>query len=299
MPLPAVLDTDTYNEVDDQFALAHLLLSPEAVDLQAVYAAPILYPRSESPADGMEKSYREIHCVLDLVAPAVPPQVFRGSAQFLPGAHTPVASDAAADLVQRAMAMPEGQQLCVVAIAAITNVASALLAEPRIAGKIRVIWLGGHAPYWPHTREFNLMQDIHASRVLLDGAAPLELIPCFPVASHLQTTVAELEAELAPHSRLGRYLTDIVRDYNAAACPAWSKVIWDIAASARLLCPEWAPAVAAPGPVLEGTCAQELRWQHPAPETRREITLVQSVHRDAIFADFFAKCRALGASTGG
>jgi len=44
IPYPAVrrvvLDTDTYNEVDDQFALAHLLLAPELVRLEAVYAAP-------------------------------------------------------------------------------------------------------------------------------------------------------------------------------------------------------------------------------------------------------------------
>ena len=35
-----VLDTDTYNEVDDQFALAYALMSPEKLDLKAVYAAP-------------------------------------------------------------------------------------------------------------------------------------------------------------------------------------------------------------------------------------------------------------------
>jgi hypothetical protein len=36
-----VLDTDTYNEIDDQFALAHTLLSQEWVQLEAIYAAPL------------------------------------------------------------------------------------------------------------------------------------------------------------------------------------------------------------------------------------------------------------------
>ena len=54
-----VLDTDTYNEIDDQFALAYAVLSPERIDLQAVYAAPFKNQRSESPGDGMEKSYQE------------------------------------------------------------------------------------------------------------------------------------------------------------------------------------------------------------------------------------------------
>ncbi|MFQ7549915.1 MAG: hypothetical protein ACLRMZ_05970 [Blautia marasmi] len=37
-----VLDTDTYNEIDDQFALAYLIKSNEKLNLQAVYAAPFL-----------------------------------------------------------------------------------------------------------------------------------------------------------------------------------------------------------------------------------------------------------------
>ena len=44
-----VLDTDTYNEVDDQFALCYSLLSPERVNLQAVYAAPFHNNRSSGP----------------------------------------------------------------------------------------------------------------------------------------------------------------------------------------------------------------------------------------------------------
>ena len=33
-----VLDTDTYNEVDDQFAVAHALLSPEQTSVEAIFA---------------------------------------------------------------------------------------------------------------------------------------------------------------------------------------------------------------------------------------------------------------------
>ncbi len=34
-----VLDTDTYNEIDDQFALVYALLSPAQFAVEAVYAA--------------------------------------------------------------------------------------------------------------------------------------------------------------------------------------------------------------------------------------------------------------------
>ncbi|MFC1725309.1 hypothetical protein ACFL4T_06755 [candidate division KSB1 bacterium] len=35
-----VLDTDTYNEIDDQFAVVYSLISPERLNVEAIYAAP-------------------------------------------------------------------------------------------------------------------------------------------------------------------------------------------------------------------------------------------------------------------
>ena len=57
--LDMVLDTDTYNEVDDQFALCYSLCSPERLNVQAVYAAPFFNDRSNGPEQGMERSYSE------------------------------------------------------------------------------------------------------------------------------------------------------------------------------------------------------------------------------------------------
>ena len=282
-----VLDTDTFNEVDDQFALAHLLLSPEQVDLEAVYAAPFfIKERCAGPADGMEKSYEEIRRVMDLVPTASPPPVFRGSRSYMPGPGVPVESDAAADLIERAMGAKEGK-LHVLGIAVATDIASALLLEPAIAEKIVVVWLGGHAPYWPTAAEFNLGQDIHAARVLLDSQAPLVLLPCYPVTSHLATTVAELEQQLAPHSKLGRYLTDIVRRYSEDRTTAWSKAIWDISASAWAVNRKWITTDSRPSPIL----SDDLTWEL-SPD-RHLIEIARQVDRDAIFTDFFAK--ALGA----
>ena len=53
-PVRMVFDTDTYNEIDDQFALVYTLISPE-LDVKAVYAAPFKNNRSKGPRDGMEK----------------------------------------------------------------------------------------------------------------------------------------------------------------------------------------------------------------------------------------------------
>jgi inosine-uridine nucleoside N-ribohydrolase len=290
LPLPAVrrvvLDTDTYNEVDDQFALAHLLLSPETISLEAVYAAPFYNQRAANPGDGMEKSYDEILRVLALVGAKPAPKVFKGSRTYLPDAKTPVQSEAARDLVERALATTEGK-LYVAAIAAITNIASALLIEPKIAEKIVVIWLGGNASYWPHNQEFNLAQDAHAARVVHQSTVPFVHIPCMPVASHLITSPGELEQQLEPYSKLGAYLSKIVREYEANA-PGWSKQIWDISASAWLVNPDWLVVDEKPCPTLN----EDLTWDN-RPNARR-ILEVRQLDRDKIFADFFAKAKRLG-----
>ena len=53
-PLRVVIDTDTYNEIDDQFAVVYALFSPEQLEVEAIYAAPFLNKRSTSAGEGME-----------------------------------------------------------------------------------------------------------------------------------------------------------------------------------------------------------------------------------------------------
>ena len=65
-PIDVVLDTDTYNEIDDQFALSYLLRSGEKLTVKALCAAPFFNENSPPPEDGMERSYREIFNLLHL-----------------------------------------------------------------------------------------------------------------------------------------------------------------------------------------------------------------------------------------
>ena len=206
-----VLDTDTYNEVDDQFALAYSLLSPEKLNVQAIYAAPFDNSRSTGPEDGMEKSYDEIVRLLGALGRPADGFVLKGSRAFLRDGDTPVDSPAARALVRRAMARPDDDPLYVVAIGAITNIASALLMEPRITSKIVIVWLGGHPLRYPTAKEFNLMQDVPAVRVVMDCGAPVVLVPCYGVSSHLLATVPELETFLGRGNALCDALIDLCR----------------------------------------------------------------------------------------
>lgn len=280
--LDMVLDTDTYNEVDDQFALAYALLSPERLNVQAIYAAPFHNSRSSGPADGMQRSYDEILRFLGKLSIPAEGLVFKGSQAYLPDASTPVDSPAARDLIARAMARPEGDLLYVVAIGAITNVASALLMEPRIASKIAIVWLGGHPTSYPTAREFNLYQDVPAARVIFDCGAPVTLVPCMGVASHLLTSVAELENCIGGKNELCDALIEIVRGYSKDHF-AWAKEIWDISTIAYLIHPDWMPSKLVHSPLLTDDC----RWAHD--ETRHLIRECYICHRNPIFKDLFTK----------
>ena len=205
-----VLDTDTYNEIDDQFAVVYTLLSPDKLDLEAIHAAPFYNSRSSGPGDGMEKSYQEILNLLGRLDVSPTDFVFRGSSGFLPDWDHPYRSEAALDLVARAMSDDE-RPLYVLAIGAITNVASAILIEPRIVERIVVVWLGGQPLHWPDTREFNLGQDVPAAQVILDSGVPLVQIPCSSVSSHLLTTVSEIERYVEGQGAIGDYLAQIFK----------------------------------------------------------------------------------------
>lgn len=278
-----VLDTDIGCEVDDQFALAYALKSPEKLEVEAVYSAPFSYAGSVSPEEGVEKSYNEILHVLKLLnINKKDGFVFKGSRGYLENSTTPRESEAARDLVKRAMSRDD-DLLYVAAIGAITNVASAILMKPEIINKIVVVWLGGHALNWKDTREFNLHQDIHASRIIFNSGVPLIHIPCMGVATHLTTTVPELEYYLEGKSQIGDYLTKIVRDYSGGNPVGWSKVIWDIATIGWLIDDRWFQSSIVPSPIL----TDQYTWSFD-PQ-RHFIRSIYYMNRDHIFADFFKK----------
>lgn len=129
--VPVVIDTDTYNEIDDQYAVSYGILSPERMEVEAIYAAPYLNDRSTSPVDGMEKSYQKILRQLRFLGRNPAGLAFRGSDRFFGSDRKPVESPAMRDLIARAM-KPRSTPLYVLTIGCPVNVSSAIPAEPKI-----------------------------------------------------------------------------------------------------------------------------------------------------------------------
>ena len=291
-PVDVVLDTDAFNEVDDQFAIAYLARSTEQLQVKGLCAAPFFNALVSSTQEGMEKSYDEICLILSLCnREDLHELVHRGADQYLQDEHTPVRSEAAEFLVELSRKYTPERPLYVVSIGAITNLASALLLEPTMAERVVAVWLGGHAHHWPDTWEFNMKQDVAAARVVFDSGVPLVQLPCLGVVDRFATTQWELEHWLGGKNPLCDYLIAHTMDYaNRRLDPAgpWSKPLWDVTAIGWLLNRDMQ--------FME----QEIR-PCPIPEydnhysfdaDRYPMAYVRKINRDALYADLFRKLLA-------
>jgi purine nucleosidase len=293
-----VIDTDTYNEIDDQFAIVYALFSPEKLSVEGIYAAPFFNRLSTSAGNGMELSYDEILRLLDkLDVRSLENIVFRGSDGFLSDYDHPYASDAVEHLIKLAMASDE--PLYVAALGALTNIASAILIEPKIIEKIVIVWLGGQAFHWPNTNEFNLAGDMLAARLIFDCGVPMVLIPCLGVTSHLRTTVSEIDQFVAGKSLIGDFLAETFKAYRNIRFGG-SKEIWDIVVMAYLLNAEWIPSYITSSPMVTQQPPLKEPGPNPYPREKHQLTwsfdhsrhairYAYYVHRDPIFTDLFTK----------
>lgn len=326
-----VMDTDAKNEIDDQFAISWALRSTERFDVEAVYAAPFSHDclkalftgksltntpgltYTEDPKSGMEQSYDEICKIYELLGISHERKIWKGSGEYIERRKGPVESEAARDLINRAM---NGESLLyVAAFGAITNIASAILMEPEIVNKIVLVWLGGQPLYFNHALEFNLMQDVAAAQVIFNSGVPLIYIPCMNVASHLSMAEDEVRYKLMGHTKIGDYLGQSVLDTfvnsqgasHAAAMSrksymrgredqdetylaqfeshhvARSRTIWDIATIAFLKNPTWTPSTLETSPILN----DDMSWGK-SDTARHEIRAVNYCNRNLIFGDLFA-----------
>ena len=272
-----VVDTDAANEIDDQFALAYAILSPEVLAVEPVYAAPFQRPApgvqdadwagfSVSPADGMAQSHAEIMRVLEaLDANEIARWVYRGAEHWLPNAETPVANPAADDLIARAR-----QRQCRPVIRRDTGSANqcrlgaARRARYRNPGRRRVVGRERHCV----VTGSGIQRGARPPRLACPAGlgVPLIHVPCYQVTEKLMTTHHEIEQRVAGRGAIGSYLAQIFRDFDHAG--ARSKPLWDLGPIAWLVQPGWCPSMLTRSPVLH----DDLSWGHePSRHLIREI----------------------------
>jgi purine nucleosidase len=332
-PVRVVIDTDTANEIDDQFALAWALLSQDRLLIEGIYAVPYsfgIYRRDMlethdlmkrgaaipehlqtfpawirgleslgkqpkdihfcTPSEGMEESYQEILRVYQKLGVDAAGKVFRGSERYLESYDKPIKSEAAEHLVERALANDD-RPLYIIAIGALTNVASALLIAPEIASRIIVTWTSGYPSFAKvFNHSFNMEQDMLASKLLFDSGVPLVYLPGYYLGAQLRVSLPEMETWVRGKGAIGEYLYHLYthnpiyeqRGIHGHFGRTW--IIWDLINVAWLLDPSWVPSHLVPTPTL----GDDKRWHHDRKNSHLMLEAYE-IDRDSIFRDFFAK----------
>lgn len=208
-----IVHTDCKNEADDQFALAHHLMTPK-FDVRGIVAGHFAHDtRRYGDGGTAQASYDEIQLVLDLMDLSGTVPVCLGSAYAMPDEKTPLPSPGAEMIIEEAM-REDDRPLYVVFQGAITDLACAYLIEPRIANRLTAIWIGGGV--WPVGGfEFNLWQDIHAANVVFMSDIPLWQVP-MDVYKQMAVTLTELQVRCAPYGKIGKYLFEQMVQFNDA-----------------------------------------------------------------------------------
>ena len=167
-----IINTDAKNEADDQYAIVHAVLTP-SFDLHGIIPAHFGTRKS---ATSMQDSHDETMLLLRLMGLEGEVRVEDGAAHAIPDESTPADSPGARLIIEEAMKDDE-RPLHVAFYGPLTDMASALLLEPKIQDRnVRVIWIGG-GPWPSGGREYNLSNDIHAANVVMKSNLEVWQVP--------------------------------------------------------------------------------------------------------------------------
>ena len=206
--------------------------------------------------NSMEESYAEICKTVDLMGFTGKVPVIKGAKRSIDKA--PDQESASADFIIEEAMRDDPRPLICAFIRPLTDLAIATKKEPRICGRMSVIWTGG--PCFPDgSWEYNLNNDIDAANCVLLSDVPFSMIniECY---DHMQISLAELQDRLSQCGKVGNYLFEqlIEGNYRNCANNSWqatrtqwpmgeSWCIVDVSAVALALDPlhynyEWKPA---------------------------------------------------------
>ena len=182
-----------------------------AMQSKGIIAAHFEKGRPDYRGCSMQASYDEIELMLDLMDLKGRYPVLKGCAGPLPDEYTPVDSEGARFIIEEAL-KEDPRPLYVAFQGTITDLAAALLMEPRIKDRLTAIWIGGDQ-YPKGGQEFNLMQDIAAANVVFASGVEVWQVPK-NVYKLMNISLAELQHRVAPCGKVGQYLVKQMVELN-------------------------------------------------------------------------------------
>ena len=274
-----ILDTDTYNECDDQFALSYLIKSKDLFNIEAITVAPYSHTKRDlTVRDGQELSYNEILKICNWLNFDTNNKVFKGSMDYIQNGYDEK-NNAVNKIIEIAL---KNNKTYILGIGAITNIALAIKKEPKIVNKIEIVWLGGNELGYEDNLEYNFRQDVEAVKIVFESKVKLTILPCKKIVSELRIDINTLKKYLENKSELCNYL--IERFYNDGYHGVQeSRVIWDISVIAYMINKKWFETEQISCPNIRNDTSYEIT------DNRHNITFVTKLDRNKIYEDLFNK----------
>ena len=267
-----IVDADTANEIDDLYAITRAFLEP---GFRILGLSSAQWRHHLSPENSAWESQTINENILRLLdRQHIPAPMGAEMIVGKPwGGTEPSDSPAARFIIKTAKAMKPGEKLTVVALGALTNVASAILMAPEIVPKIACYCLSGK--YFPDRKvwdkdEFNARRDLNALNVAFN-TEELEL-HVMPVTILYDFKFKQLEVVERLSGKGG------IWDYLAARwlsfAPQFEEwIMWDLAIVEALAKPEF---------------AKQEEVYTPPENVQRKIHVYTTVDREAMFRDWWA-----------
>lgn len=236
-----IIDADTGNEVDDLYAIVRGLIEPswDVIGLNATQWQVSHWAVENS----MEESYRLNQVLLSYLKMNDVVASNRGAEARLFDWGNKSQTSAASNFIINEARKMDGEKINVIALGALTNVASAILDEPDVQDNIRLYWLGTRYSFEQGimtNTDFNSVMDIQAVDIILNSEVELHIIPG-NVSSQMTFNYQDTEEQFRGKHDLLDFLLD--RWYQHLDGGRRERVIWDLALIQAIIFPEYAEQV--------------------------------------------------------
>jgi inosine-uridine nucleoside N-ribohydrolase len=228
---PVLLSTDVGNEIDDQWAISYLLTNSD-FDVQGITSA-------HAPSLPDPSAHASYEILVDVVerrlGMSVHPPLLEGSSVPLKDDKTPQPSNAMSFMIEASKRYSKDNRLTILNIGAATDLASAILEDPSITERIRVVAMGFTDLSKDGGKEYNVENDPRAWQVILRSDVPIVIGAGNVCRADLSLSFQRAAALLSGHGPIGTWLWQeyeawYFRHVKPLRVNDYSKpwVIWDI-----------------------------------------------------------------------
>lgn len=294
-----LLVNDLSGDIDGLFAAVHQVLTPTA-ELRGIVGTGTGSP-SETAARSAELA-REMLALMNMAGRI---KVHAGAPGKMTQAGVPVSSPGTQAIIDEAMRADTKLPLYVAVGGGLTEVASAVLLEPRIADRFTLVWIGGDALPAGGTGETNFNIDALAAQFLFNETQVRIWQLPRAVYKTCLVSATELQAFVAPYGRIGPWLYerlgDATRKFGNRLNTGETWTLGDSPLVVLTGLNDWVPSVGRAGLSFDNTGSSQFD-EVIAPRLSptgtfsertegRKIRIYKSIDTRMMFNDFFAKMR--------